>query len=566
MKNNTGNTNKKILLALMPYWTPLIPPLGISCLKSSIQNHGYTVKTLDANVEQVFRDIYNAYFDTLKRIVPAHKRGNFYNIGNDVLRNHMMAFIHRTGEKEYLELVNLLIRNTFFCPAEEPRVLELDNVVREFYRVFKDYFLRVLEIEQPDVLGLSVYNGTLPASMFAFRLAKEKHPHIKTVMGGGVFADQLQPDSPNFERFLEKTPYIDHIIVGEGETLFLKLLQGRLPESQRVFTLKDIHRETLDLSTVDIPDFSDFDRKRYPTLASYVSRSCPFQCSFCSETMQWGKYRKKKETQIVDELMKLYRLYNYQLFLMGDSLLNPVIQNLSRELLKRDTAVYWDGYLRADVPVCDTENTLLWRRAGFYRARLGVESGSQHVLDLMGKQLTPERIKAAVTGLASAGIKTTTYWVIGHPGETEADFLQTLDLVEDLKDHIYEADCNPFNFYFTGQVLSREWKEKSKLLYPEHTTDMLIAQTWTLDIEPDREEIYKRIARFAGHCRNLGIPNPYTFNDIYEADERWKRLKKNAVPSLFDFKKEGNYIDECKQAAKVIEASTLMNHDGDWGF
>ena len=47
----------KILLGLLPYWTPLTPPMGISCLKSFLQQHHYEVKTVDLNVKGVFRKI-----------------------------------------------------------------------------------------------------------------------------------------------------------------------------------------------------------------------------------------------------------------------------------------------------------------------------------------------------------------------------------------------------------------------------------------------------------------------------------------------------------------------------
>ena len=156
--------------------------------------------------------------------------------------------------------------------------------------------------EKPDVLGISVFKGSLPASLFAFKLAKEHNPRLTTVMGGGVFADQLAPGSPDWDLFLEKNPFIDKIIIGEGELLFLKLLRNELPGAQKIFTLGDINGEILNISSLEIPDFSGFDLNYYPALAAYTSRSCPFQCNFCSETVRWGKYRKKDAEQVVSEI------------------------------------------------------------------------------------------------------------------------------------------------------------------------------------------------------------------------------------------------------------------------
>jgi radical SAM superfamily enzyme YgiQ (UPF0313 family) len=187
----------------------------------------------------------------------------------------------------------------------------------------------------------------------------------------------------------------------------------------------------------------------------------------------------------------------------------------------------------------------------------------------MKKNITVHQVKSAVSSLAFAGIQTTTYWIIGYPGETEADFQQTLDLIEELKDDIYEAECRPFYYYLTGQSNSDQWaaENKSIPLYPGKAEDMLVFQTWLLDSEPSREETYQRVNRFVEHCKKHGVPNPYSLKDIYEADERWKKLHKNAVPSLADLKKKNIPIDECKKVEKlVVMQNAVVNDDGDFKF
>ena len=559
-----------ILLLMLPLWDRLIPPMGISCLKSYLQQHGCKVKTADANVLQQLHDSFDSYFNYLKGVVPEEKRGNFYNIAHDVIHEHMMAHLNHTKEEKekYIRLVNIIISKTFYCHVDDLMILQLDKILDEYYKKLETYLLDLLEKERPAVLGLSVYSSTFPSSLFAFKLAKKTYPDLKTVMGGGIFTNQLALGSPNLEFFLEKTrDFIDKVIVGEGEVLFLKYLRGEFPGSQRVLTLGDIGGKALDLAAVERPDFSDFDLSFYKYLAVYGARSCPLNCSFCSETILWGRYRRKSARQIADECFKLYETHGHQLFLMCDSLLNPLITDLSREFLERPESIYWDGYLRADKPVCDTEKTMLWRRGGFYRARLGLESGSQHILDLMGKKITPDQIVEAVSSLAYAGIKTTTYWIIGHPGETEEDFLQTLDLIERLKDKIYEADCNAFGYTPTGQVNSEQWQKtgKSMLLYPEECRDMLITQTWILDCEPSRAETYQRLNRFVRHCRKLGIPNPYSLYDIHQADLRWKKLHKNAVPALVDFEDSGGRIRESKELKPLLLVKDVQE-EGDFDF
>jgi radical SAM superfamily enzyme YgiQ (UPF0313 family) len=557
---------RDILLVVLPYWDPLIPPQGISYLKQFLQQHGYRVVTKDVNTVDTFKRLYNAYFSILKRYVPPSRWGNFYNIGHDVMRNHMMAFLHQANENQYIHLVKELVYHTYYTKFNEEQILELNHVLSDFYSELENYAIHLIETIKPGVLGISVLRDTIGPSLFMFKLAKTMHPRIKTVMGGSIFSDHLLPGTPNFESFLEKTPYIDHIIIGEGQLLFLKLLQKELPGHQRVFTLNDINGETLDFTPTNIPDMSDFNvGQDYPYLAAASSSSCPYQCSFCNEKAFWGKYKKRDPKQTVEHMISLYKTFGVQLFIMTDSLLNYTITDLSLEFLKKNVKLYWDGYLRCEKAVNDLQNTMLWRRAGFYRARLGIESGSPEVLRLMNKQINIEQIKSALYSLANAGIKTTTYWVIGHPGETEEHFLQTLDLIEESKNYIYEAECNAFIYAYSGQSNSDLWKDKSKLLYPEHAKDTLILQTWTVNDTPTREETFSRINRFVQHCNKLGIPNPYTLYDIYKADERWKKLHVNAVPGLVNFKERSTYIDDTPGMKELAVVENILD-DGDFAL
>ena len=257
MISSTGNwqsnglSQDKILLILMPFWDPQIPPLGISGLKSCIQQYKYKVKSIDANVNEDFREICNKYFELIKKYIPGNKRRHLLNIGHDILRNHSMAYLNRQNQDEatYMELVKKVLVTTFYCEFDMQLPVELDKVMAEYYEKLEIYFLDLLRIEKPAVLGVSVYSGTLPASLFVFKLAKKKYPSIQTVMGGGIFAGELSIETPNFNFFVENTPYIDKIIVGEGERLFLKLLRGELPHSQKVFTLQDIDKKNVDLSS-----------------------------------------------------------------------------------------------------------------------------------------------------------------------------------------------------------------------------------------------------------------------------------------------------------------------------
>lgn len=96
-------------------------------------------------------------------------------------------------------------------------------------------------------------------------------------------------------------------------------------------------------------------------------------------------------------------------------------------------------------------------------------------------------------------------------------------------------------------------------MYPEHLRSALLFDTWTLDLPPLREERYERLQRFTQHCRHLGIPNPYTGQELYAADERWAALHRNAVPGIWEFEDHGARITEAKHVHQqhTVEAGGL---------
>lgn len=563
---------KKILLVILPYWAPVLPPVGLTRLKSYLQPHGYKVRIVDFIVKNEALEFYYGYFDVLKECIPEEKRGNFKNIGHDLLRNHMMAHLHYVDLAEYIKLVKILIYKTYYVTVADKYVHRLNEVLERYYKILKEYFLFLLDFEDVDVVGATVYRDTIAPTLFVLKLTREKYPYIKTVIGGGAFADSHMIGTPNFERLRDiSKDYIDKIIVGEGELLFLEYLRGELPEDQRVYTVEDIDGKVLDLQGARVPDLSDLNVRKYSHLPGTASFSCPYKCSFCNEVKFRGDYRKRDITETVEEMAKLYNMMElndvnsgHQLFFMTDSLLNPVIDDLAEELLRRNVSLYYDGYYKIDNAAADVDRTFFWRQSGLYRVRLGVESGSQKVLNLMRKGIKAEQIRAAVSSFALAGIKTTTYWVIGHPGETEEDFQMTLDLITELKNSIYQAECNPFLYHFSGQNSSDEWQDRRMLLYPEEARDMLIFDSWTLDIEPLRKTAYERMHRFEKHCRDLGIPNPYSFKEIYDADRRWKELQKFAVPTLDAFNAEGDEIRD--NLNKRVFVKQPSSDQGDFNF
>ena len=95
---------------------------------------------------------------------------------------------------------------------------------------------------------------------------------------------------------------------------------------------------------------------------------------------------------------------------------------------------------------------------------------------------------------------------------------------------------------------------------------MLTCQTWILDCKPTRAETFQRVYRFVAHCERLGIPNPYSMDELFSADERWKKLHRNAVPSLIELMDNNFEIDEKSKVKSFIKAESNVLEEGDFGF
>ena len=528
----TSKTEKgKILLVKPPYFTPWTPPLGIAILKSFLEQNGYAVKCLDLNVEPELWGMHHQYFSTIQSLEDVSVNDGYSKLWW-ILQAHMLAYTNGADAGACVRVLEQVI--PLYGISHNQQVLDtLISLVESFFNRL-DYLLNQIDLSGYRVVGASTYTTSLAASLFILKKIKKEHPQIKTVMGGGVFADDLALGSDNLTTLVEEYPCVDHVVLGEGEMLFLKLLDGELG-GRRVVSLSDLQGKGLEMKDVPTPDFSDLDFNNYYHLTIEGARSCPFQCSFCSETIQWGQYRKKPTKVFVDQVMELVERHHDGSFFMGDSLMNPYLQDFARELIERKAQVFYDGYLRADKPVTNRDRTKFWARSGLFRVRLGIESASARVLGAMDKMTTPKVIADVLKSLASAGIRTTTYWIVGFPGETEEDFQETLDFIEEHHRYIYELEAHPYYYYPYGQVGSRLYQCRS--LYPEEVTSVTKFKVWeVIDANPPREVKYERLRRLSKMASSLGLPNIYTMAERYQAEDRWHSLYPLAADVYKDHK------------------------------
>ena len=167
-----------------------------------------------------------------------------------------------------------------------------------------------------------------------------------------------------------------------------------------------------------------------------------FHCFFCLATPVSGaKVRRRSVENIIAEIKECVEKYNIKNFVFWSD-----IFNLDREwtialcnaIIKSGLKITWSANTRADT--ADFEMAEIMYKSGCRLVSIGVESGSQYMLDKIGKKITLEDIKRTVKIFKKAKIRIYNYFVIGLPWETE-------DTVEETIKFSIELNSDFISFY-----------------------------------------------------------------------------------------------------------------------
>lgn len=291
---------------------------------------------------------------------------------------------------------------------------------------------------QPTLIGLSIH--TWSGEYFAHKISKQirlRRPDIKIALGGSAtieVADDL------FDAGL-----IDYHVVGDGEEAFLNMLQGKFDHP--AINSKKPHAISIEeFNNLPYPDFSDSDfdffkaQGKENRLYLIGSRGCVFDCSFCNvPTMM--KYRFKDGEKFATEIRYMQDKYQTGVIEFGDSLINGSIREFRKLInklaqLNKETpenvpriVSFYRIRPKSQAP---EEDFKLMSEAGFYRLKIGVESGSDDVRKHMGKTETNEDILYTLEMCQKYNINVNFLIIVGYPTETEKDFQDTMTMLKEI--------------------------------------------------------------------------------------------------------------------------------------
>jgi hypothetical protein len=255
-------------------------------------------------------------------------------------------------------------------------------------------------------ISLNYLSQALPAFALTGYLRKE-YPSFKIVIGGGLITSWLR--SPVWINPF--TELFDHMIAGAGETPLLELLEKRPPYTHHP------------------PDYTDLPLADYLApgliLPYSASTGCYWnRCSFCPEKAEGSPYMRLSSEQVGEDLNRLVKALKPKLIHFLD---NAVAPSLMKQIIHQPPGADWYGFARISPELSNLKFCRNLRKSGCILLKLGIESGSQEVLDTMDKGINLKMVEEALAALHQAGIATYVYLLFGTPAESLTEAKQTLD-------------------------------------------------------------------------------------------------------------------------------------------
>ena len=312
-------------------------------------------------------------------------------------------------------------------------VFFIDNYLKPSRFIEEDY----LQKNKIDFVGIYAnticYRDTLNMLNKIENLRRKELWNGKIIVGG-----------PHTSVSVDTIPeFVDYVVQGEGERAVLKIIngevKGRIIREERIKDLDSLPFEPWDIFTKLPYDYTCPWMDIKPIFTMNTSRGCPFNCAFCSVGSIWGKqYTYFSADRIIYEIEYLINNFNAKgIYFREDNFTLNLkrITEFCEKLMKKNINIQWACETRVDNL---TENLIkLMSAAGCRAVYLGVESGSQRILDSLNKNITVEQIEEAIYLCKKYNIKTYCSLITGVPGETFEDYLQTKKLMDRLKPYSY---------------------------------------------------------------------------------------------------------------------------------
>ncbi|MCB4790505.1 MAG: B12-binding domain-containing radical SAM protein [Elusimicrobia bacterium] len=292
---------------------------------------------------------------------------------------------------------------------------------------------------RPDFVGITAVTIAVDSAAKLAESLKTKDEKL-TIIIGGVHISALP------EETMSLFPYFDIGVLGEGELTLLELLRALenrhedlgnidgLIFRKNKSTVKTNARKFIDnIDSLPFPAWdlypeikkyyhpSPFLFKNLPVISLVTSRGCPYRCSFCSRSVWRDKTYREHSAGYVFEMIKiLYCTHGIREIAIYDdtfSVNKKRLIDLCHRLIKEKLDLTWSCNMRVN-DITEPDLLKLMKKAGCWQIGLGIESGSQEILDFLCKDISAAMVSEALHKVKGAGLMSRGSIMIGVLSET----------------------------------------------------------------------------------------------------------------------------------------------------
>jgi anaerobic magnesium-protoporphyrin IX monomethyl ester cyclase len=298
-------------------------------------------------------------------------------------------------------------------------------------------------------LGVTVLTGAPIADAVALsRAAKAHRPDLPVVWGG------WHPSM--FGRECLEEPSVDVTVQAQGEITFHEICD-RLAAGESLvgclgctFRAEDGEvrqnppRPLQDLNRLRPHDYRLLPVERYYGLKGkrqldYISsQGCAFRCAFCADPFVYNrKWVGLEPARMGEEIEALWRRYRFDDLSFQDETYftyAPRVEAVADEFLRRSLPITWAATMRADQGARLSEDVMAkCKRSGLRRVIVGVESGSQEMMDRIKKDIKLEQVFESAERCLRHGVNVIFPFIVGFPGESDESVQASLDVAKRLR-------------------------------------------------------------------------------------------------------------------------------------
>ena len=334
-----------------------------------------------------------------------------------------------------------------FTRLEEDYPVYLDALKDDHHIVWQQMREKISSFN-PDIVGITVWTNFAASAFKIASICKNYNKNVPVVMGGPHI-------STKYDEVMEICRDVDFLIRGEGEQTFPELVEyiqnNRENNSKKLSYIKGIsyrqngkpvHNEKrefiAELDSIPFPD-----RNLLANKLSYdsedmglmmTSRGCPYSCSYCATSIWERNVRYRSIDNVLKEIEMVIDKFGTRQFTFKDDSFT-VSKKRSIEfcnsLIEKNIKINWDCNTRANL--VDEELLIKMKKAGCNSVKIGVETGSERILNIMNKKVTLDQYRHAAGLLRKVGIHWTGYFMMGLPSETKSEVYKTLDFMRELQ-------------------------------------------------------------------------------------------------------------------------------------